>query len=419
MRSFDVIVLGAGIVGVSSAIQLLRLGTQVALVDRRDAGEETSFGNSGIIQREGMHPYVFPRDPGKLLAYALNRKPEARWRFTSLPVVAPFLWRHFRSTSPAQARATYFANVPLFARCLETHAELIELAGCESLIAKSGWLSLRRALAVSASLASALAELRDLGLDARELNADELSLLEPDLNTREISAAIHYRDPWTVRDPGALVKAYAGWFCRSGGTFLNGDARTARRAAGTWQISTSEGELAADRIVVALGPWSKPFLDSFGVRLPMGLKRGYHRHFRPVGPAKLRRPVFDSDNGFVLAPVTAGTRLTTGAEFAALDAPPNPDQIDQCLPIARQWFPLGEPVEAAAWLGARPVMPDMLPVIGEAPGVPRMWLHFGHAHHGLTLGPATGLLLAQMMAGQTPYTDPAPYSATRFLVERI
>jgi D-amino-acid dehydrogenase len=415
MRSFDVIVLGAGVVGVSTAIQLQRFGMKVALVDRRDPGEETSFGNSGIIQREGVHPYVFPRDPGKLFAYALNLKPEARWRLRSVPAIAPFLWRHFRATGPAGARRTFEANLPLFARCLETHGEIAREAGCEALIARKGWLTVYRRPDGVAGRRRELTELQDLGMDAVEIGAAELAKLEPDIAPGRFAAAIHYRDPWTVNDPGALVKAYAGWFRKSGGTFHNGDAATTRRDAGKWWVATSAGDLLAEKIVVALGPWSKRFLDSFGLRLPMGLKRGYHRHFRSLGEARLRHPVHDSDNGFVLAPMTVGVRLTTGAEFAALEAPPRPDQIDQCLPIARQWFALGEPADASPWLGSRPVMPDMLPVIGPAPGLAGMWLHFGHAHHGLTLGPATGLLLAQMIAGQTPYCDPAPYSATRFL----
>ncbi len=414
-RRFNIIVLGAGIVGVSTALYLRKLGMSVALVDRRDPGEETSFGNSGIIQREGVHPYVFPRDPAKLLAYAFNAKPEARWRLASLPAVAPFLWRHFRATGPALARRTFEANLPLFVQCLTTHGELVEQAGCGALIGKKGWISIRRRASLSAEKRSELADLREIGLDAAEISVEELSRLEPDIDAGQIAGAIHYRDPWTVNDPGELVKAYARLFAAVGGKFVLGNAETVRRGSGgRWHLDRAGVGLAADRIVVALGPWSKAFLEPFGVKLPMGLKRGYHRHFRPVGKARLRRPIFDSDNGYVLAPMTAGIRLTTGAEFAGLDAPTRADQIDQCLPIARGWFPLGEPADAAPWLGARPVMPDMLPVIGPAPGVGGMWLNFGHAHHGLTLGPATGLLLAQMISGQTPYCDPAPYSAARF-----
>jgi len=101
-------------------------------------------------------------------------------------------------------------------------------------------------------------------------------------------------------------------------------------------------------------------------------------------------------------------------EFAARDASPTPVQFERLLPSARALFPLGEPVDGVTWLGARPCMPDSRPVIGRAPGQSDMWLAVGHAHWGLTLGPATGRLLAEMITGATPFCDPAPYRAERF-----
>jgi D-amino-acid dehydrogenase len=109
-----------------------------------------------------------------------------------------------------------------------------------------------------------------------------------------------------------------------------------------------------------------------------------------------------------------GIRLTTGAEFAARDAAPTPEQFDRLIPAARALFPLGEPVEATPWMGSRPCFADSRPVIGRAPGHPGLWLSYGHGHWGLTLGPASGRLLAEMMTGATPFCDPTPYGAERF-----
>ena len=162
-----------------------------------------------------------------------------------------------------------------------------------------------------------------------------------------------------------------------------------------------------DRYLDVLGP--------LGVRLPLAVKRGYHRHFRPRGNSGLTLPVVDAELGYCVAPMEQGLRLTTGAEFAARDAPPTPVQCDRLLPAARKMFPLGEPVDAAPWLGSRPCFADSRPVIGRAPRKPGLWLAYGHAHWGLTLGPATGRLLAQMMTGATPFCDPTPYDAERFI----
>lgn len=407
----DVAVLGAGIVGVSAAIHLQRQGLSVALIDRRGPGEETSFGNAGIIQREGVHPYLFPRSIGRILAGALNLRVESHLQWLSLPAIAPFLWRYFLASAPGRARRTFEANVAFFAQSLASHEELAQAAGVTHLVSKRGWIAAFRSAATRRHAELQLAELRDLGLDAQILGEGELATLEPHLDADVLEGAAHYRDPWSVSDPGALVRAYADLFEREGGTILRHDLRPPARTAAGFDL----GPVQAVQIVVALGPWSKPFLDAMGLRLPMGLKRGYHRHYAPKGNAVLGRAVVDEDNGFVLAPMARGIRLTSGAEFARHDAPATPVQLAKAEPLARQLFPLAQPVDEEAWLGARPVFPDMRPVIGPAPGLPGVWLDFGHAHHGLTLGPASGKLIAAMMTGGAPFMDPAPFSASRFL----
>ncbi len=408
---FDVAVLGAGIVGVSTAIHLRKRGLKVAIIDRRGPGEETSHGNAGIIQREGVDPYLFPRSIPKLFSYALNRRVEANYHLKSIGKVAPFLWRYFRGSSPAKARETREANIALFERCLTTHGELIEPAGAGNLIARNGWLAAYRTDASAKKAAQQVQNLNAIGINSVLLTPSELSVLEPDLDTSGLVAAVHYRDPWTVSDPGALTKAYSALFERMGGVLVTGDASTIRFSNGHWRLPG----VKADVIVVALGPWSKKFLQMHGVSLPMGVKRGYHRHYSAKGSAVLTRPIVDDDNGFVLAPMARGIRLTSGAEFAEHEAPPSPVQIRKAEPIARSLFPLGEPVDKEPWMGARPVFPDMRPAIGKIEALNNVWVNFGHAHHGLTLGPATGMLLAQMMTGEEPFTDPVPFSPQRFL----
>jgi D-amino-acid dehydrogenase len=181
-----------------------------------------------------------------------------------------------------------------------------------------------------------------------------------------------------------------------------------------WRLDTPHGPIDAREVVVALGPYAPDLLEGLGVRLPLAIKRGYHRQFRPVGNAVLARPVLDAEMGYCLAPMQDGIRLTTGAEFADRDASPTPVQLSRVMPAARKLIPLGEPVEPVPWMGSRPCFPDSRPVIGRAPGHNGLWLAYGHAHWGLTLGPTTGRLLADMMMGLPPFTDPLPYGADRF-----
>ena len=196
--------------------------------------------------------------------------------------------------------------------------------------------------------------------------------------------------------------------------FINGDARSLHRADGHWRVDTKEGHLDADNAVVALGPWAPDVLEPLGIKVPLGIKRGYHRHYNPKGNASLSRPIIDTEYGYALTPMEQGIRLTTGAEFAARDAAPTPVQFDRLMPHAKELFPLGEPNESEPWLGRRPNMPDSLPVLGRAPGQSGLWLAFGHGHWGLTMAAVTGRLIGEMITGATPFTDPAPYRAERF-----
>jgi D-amino-acid dehydrogenase len=151
-----------------------------------------------------------------------------------------------------------------------------------------------------------------------------------------------------------------------------------------------------------------------GYRLPLFIKRGYHMHYDAAPGARLNNWILDAEMGYLLAPMQKGIRLTTGAEFAAHDASPTTVQLDGAERIARELFPLGDRIDPKPWMGARPCTPDMKPIIGPAPRHKGLWLAIGHAHHGLTLGPVTGRLLAEQMTGERPFLDLSPFAATRF-----
>ena len=410
----DVAVLGAGIVGVSVALHLQQRGRDVVLIDKHaGAGEETSFGNAGLIERASLFPYSFPHEIGTLMRYAQNQSTDASYHLTALPVVAPWLARYFAQSSTEGIERTFHASKPLIERCLVEHEALMEQAGATHLLRKVGWI---KAFRTEASLAKGLAEadkLRAYDLSIDTLDPAGLAEREPHL-AAGLLGGLHFKDPGAVSDPGALVRAYAELFLSRGGRFLQGDAKTLTQAGTGWQVTTDEGPLTVREVVLCLGPWADDVFRPLGYHIPLGIKRGYHMHFRPAGNAVLNRPVLDVDGGFLLAPMTRGIRLTTGAEFALRDSPPTPVQIERAEPKARALFPLGEALEDKPWMGARPCLPDMLPVLGRAPRHPGLWFDFGHQHHGLTLGPVTGRLVAEMLTGETPFTDPAPYRVERF-----
>ncbi|PNO75879.1 FAD-binding oxidoreductase [Burkholderia cenocepacia] len=250
--------------------------------------------------------------------------------------------------------------------------------------------------------------LRMTVLDARALRAREPGIGDA------FCGAFHWQDPKTVSSPGGLTKAYARLFECDGGTFVRGDATTLVQVDDGWQVRTEHGPIAARSAVVALGPWSDQVFAPLGYRIPLRAKRGYHMHYRPTR-TPLNVPVCDTEAGFVVAPMEGGRlRLTTGVEIALPDAPPTGVQLARAEPLARDAFGIGERLDPEPWLGMRPCTPDMRPVIGPAPRHRHLWFAFGHCHHGLTLGPATGRLLAEMMTGAPTYIDPHPYRPARF-----
>jgi len=407
----DAVVLGAGIVGVSVAIHLAQRGRSVVLIDRGGAGEQTSFGNAGLIQREGVAPHLFPQDLQTLLSYARNQSTAMRYQWRALPRLSRFLLHYWWSSRPTAYQAIVADYAKFIAHAVSEHAPLIEAAGVGHLIGRAGWMEVYRS---QASFRAAQQEADNhacFGLEHRSLDATALQRQEPAI-AAPLAGAIHWTQPWTVRDPLALTQAYLGLFRQLGGQFVRGDATTLRPAGQGWEVDTEAGAVAARDAVIALGPWSDALLRRLGRRLPLGIKRGYHMHYAQRGETAISMPIYD-EAGFLVAPMLGGIRLTTGAEFALLGAPPNPAQLDSAEPIAAASYNLGARLDPKPWMGARPCTPDMKPIIGPE-GRPGLWLALGHAHHGLTLGPATGRLLGEMMTGETPFIDPAPYAVTRF-----
>ena len=414
MARTDAIVLGAGIVGTAIALHLAKRGLSVALVDRRGPGEETSYGNTGIIEGNTIFPAAFPRGLGALARVALKRAPEANYHLAFLPKVAPWLLAFRAYSQPDRLVETARVMRPLFGRAIAEHEALMAEAGATHLLRKTGWLKLYRSDASFAATGSERELAAEFGIPIHVLDPDGARALEPALNP-VFRHALLWDGAASIFNPLALTQAYAARFAALGGVTLAGDARSLHRDGARWRVDTAEGPVDAAAAVIALGPWSPDVLTPLGITLPMAVKRGYHLHFRARGNAGLTRPILDADVGYCLAPMAQGIRLTTGAEFADRDAPKTPVQFDRLMPAATGLFPLGEPIETTPWMGSRPCFADSRPVIGPAPGHSALWLAFGHAHWGLTLAAITGRLVADLVSKTAPVVDPAPFAAERFL----
>lgn len=392
----EAIVLGGGMVGVSTALSLQARGMDVVLLDRRAPGQETSFGNAGIIQSEAAEPYGIPRDLKTLVRYGLGLSNDVAYDVRGALRMLPALARYFRFSNPSSHAVISATYSRLIAQVLDHHAPLIRAAGTDNLIRKDGYLLAFRSIK---ELDDAEADARRLaqayGIQHRLLDSKALADEEPSL-IRPMAGAIHWPGPWSCSDPGALVQSYADLFCKRGGKLISGEATTLSQTSTGWQIISEEGPVVAEHAVVALGPWSPEFLKPLGYHVMMVRKRGYHRHFKTE--TRLNRPLLDAGSSVVLSSMTNGLRMTSGAALVDQDAPSHPTQLARAERNVRQILSLGQATEHPVWFGHRPCMPDMLPVVGKAPKHHGLWFNFGHGHQGFTLGPTTGELLADAMS---------------------
>lgn len=398
--------------GVSTALALQARGRAVLIVDRKAAGRETSYGNAGIIQSEAVEPYAMPRNGRVLTSMVLGRTNDVRYRLSAMPSHFGPLRRYWQHSAPGRYQAAVDGHSSIIAHAAAEHHALIERAGCEKLVRRDGYRVFHRTQAALDDAATDAARLQDrFGVRHRVLTSAELHAAEPAL--RDVGAgAIQWTDPYTVRDPGALVEAYAALLIRWGGHLVQGDARSLARKGAGWQVATADGPAEAAAVVVCLGPWTTQLMPGFGSQFPMVRKRGYHAHYD--GGAGLDLPMLDPVFGYVMAPMTKGIRITTGAELTGADSPPTPIQLREAERAARGLMHLGTVVPGDLWIGTRPCMPDMRPVIGPASLQTGLWLNFGHGHQGFTLGPVTGRLLAEIMTGEAPVVDPTPFAPLRY-----
>lgn len=394
----QVTVLGAGIVGVCCALELQRRGMSVTLVDRQDPGRETSFGNAGVIARSSLMPFNHPGLWAQLPRLLKNDTVQFRYKLNYLARNLGWAARFLLSARPSVFRQTVEALDGLIRLSAPEHLRLLDAAGAAHRLRDTGWIFLYRSEQGWNSGELSRKTFAQYQVPTRVLAPAELAELEPAL------APIFHRALWiqgsySVDDPHEVVAAYAALFRRSGGAFKRMTASGIRREGQRWIVQGTQASesLEADRLVVALGPWSKALLKTTGIDLPMAFERGYHMHYSGVEGASLTRPVYDTGGGYVLSPMARGLRLTTGVELDACEAPARPLQLELAEARAREAFPLDRRLDPEAWLGRRPTLPDSRPMIGEAPRHPGLWLALGHQHIGFSTAPGTARVLGELM----------------------
>ena len=413
-KQVDVAVLGAGIVGVSAGVAARQRGLSVVVIDRREPGSETSYGNAGIISSGSILPLNQPSLWKSLPAYLGNTGAALRWNplwvMRNLDWVARFLG----NAVPSRTRPRAAALHGLIGTSLKLHREWIVKANAGHRIRETGWLKAWRNDATDAAKREQ-ALLAEFGIKSELLDRQGISALEPTIVPVYKTGLLHSQTA-SVDSPGEVTKAYARMFSSAGGELRLSDIKSIEPQEGGdgWRVTLSDGVISARHVVVALGPWSADILRPLGYRVPLAVERGYHREFEPNPARRLQRPIHDAEGSFLMTPMENGIRVTSGVELTDRDAPSSFAQLDMVVPMARGVVEFGSAV-GDVWRGARPTLPDSLPMIGKAPRHQGLWLAFGNQHIGFTTGPATGSAVAAMISGEAPSFDVAPFSPGRYI----
>ena len=408
----DVAVLGAGIVGVSAGIAVRQRGFSVTVIDRREPGSETSYGNAGVLSSGSILPLNKPSLWRALPSYLGNTSAALRW--DPLWVMRNLDWvaRFLRHAVASQTKPRAVALHGLIDASLKLHRDWIVKAGASERIRETGWLKAWRSDAIEAAKAEQ-AFLAEFGIESQLLDRQAISALEPNILPVYKVGLLHTQTA-SVDSPGGVVKAYAQMLRGLGGTIHQSDVKAIEPLADGWRVVLGDGAIEAHHVVVALGPWSADILRPLGYRVPLASERGYHQEFAPNPARRLQRPIHDAEGSFLMTPMENGIRITSGVELTDRDAPSSFAQLDMVVPLARGVVEFGEAV-GEVWRGARPTLPDSLPMIGPAPRHAGLWCAFGNQHIGFTTGPATGDAIAAMIAGEKPSFDATAFAPGRYI----
>ena len=404
-------VVGAGIVGLSSALFLQADGHDVTLYDPREPGTGTSFGNAGGVVVGSAAPLGMPGMLRRVPKMLLDPKGPlvVRWRY--LPRIAPWLLDLLWASRPKRVEEISIAKAALGDKVEAAWLDLARRAGAEDALLPRGWLDVYETEAAFQDGAEERRLMERRGRARDILNADELRQLEPNLAPIFVKGAFDPKSHHLV-NPARMTASVAAAFAGGGGRIERQTVSALEPGPDGIGLRTDRGTDKADRVVLAAGAWSGTLARSLGVRPRLDTERGYHL-MMPQPERTIARPVYNVDRSFVLTPMETGLRLTTQVEFAGLEAPPDYRRVDGLIGGAAAMLPGLKPEVQSRWLGFRPSHPDSLPVIGPAPRDGRVICAYGHGHLGMTHGPATGRIVADLIAGRDPGLDVGAYGAAR------
>ncbi|WP_050603774.1 FAD-binding oxidoreductase [Ruegeria sp. 6PALISEP08] len=411
--SEQVTIIGAGIVGLCCALSLQDRGIAVRLIDRGEPGQETSFGNAGVVSPWSVIPQAVPGIWKTIPKMLLDPKSALSVRASFWPRMVPWGLRFLRKSDEKSVRNISDAMELLCRPSIELYRRHLQNTGHEDLIVDSNYIHAFRQSDQADLKALGYAIRKEKGGQLERIDGAELRRMEPALS-RDFKAAILIKGQARVTSPGRIGSVLADKAHRQGAEFVRTEVTKLNRTDdGLWHLVTPEGPLHADTVVMAAGVWSAELLKPLGLSVPLVAERGYHVQF-PNPSTVLENSVMDVDAKVVASSMQDGLRVAGTAEFANIDAPPDPRKQALLTEQARAMVPDLNTTDTQFWMGRRPSFPDSLPAIGPVEGSKGLFSAFGHSHYGLMMAPKTGELLADMVSGQRLNISMAPFALSRF-----
>ena len=410
----DILVIGSGIVGICTGIELIERGHSVTLIDPNDPGSQTSYGNAGVITDSSLIIINNPQLLKSLFSFIFKKK--TAFRYSKLFVISRFFWiiRFLLFSNQKHMEKAAKAYKDLQTLSLSSHKELIKKTHSTSNVLKPGWLKLFKTEESFKKYSSEIEILNKNNVEYTVLNTFEIAELVPELNIK-FSKGILFKNSIRVNSPLELSKKYFEYFIKKKGTFINDKCHNLKYISSQWNVLTEKNkEYKFDEVVVSTGPWSKSFLSNLGYKIPLAWERGYHHHFSTKNKISIIPVIHDVEGGFVYSSIGNEIRITSGVELNFFDASPNENQIDEAAKKLAKILPLDKKLTPKAWLGSRPTIVDSMPMIGMAPKHKQLWFNFGHNHIGLSTSAGSAKIIADLIEKKKMTINILPFCPSRF-----
>ena len=408
-----IVIIGSGIVGICTAVELINRGFSVTVIDPNEPGSQTSYGNAGVLTDTSL---MIINNPQLLRSlYSLIFKRKTSFRYSKLFVFSRISWvinfLMFSKSKHMELAAKALRELQVLS--LKTHKKLIKKTKSSNNIESPGWLKVFKTPLSFEKYAFELDILDKNKAEYTLLNTAEIKKQFPDLQI-EYYKGVLFKNSLRVKSPIELSKNYFKNFIKSGGNFYKEICKDIKYINGNWTVILDKNKKIFDEVVICTGPWSKDFLSNLGYKIPLAWERGYHHHFSTKKDIDLSPAIHDVDGGFVYSCNKNEIRVTSGVELNFREAVSNEEQINEVIQKLKIILPLKNKLTKTPWLGSRPTIADSLPMIGKAPKHKNLWFNFGHNHIGLSTSAGSGVILADMIENKKTSINVDP-----FLPERL